>query len=437
MDPYQALISTASYQSTFDRTGALLSGYDLMGGAGPTFRSFQYGVDGMPSRINYGSTRVYSYYDDTGTRVLKLGTQVTVYVGPHFEVRGGVRHRYVFANGIRVALLTPSDTYYFHGDHLGSTRAITNGAGTAVWTGSYEPFGRLSSETGSRVSPYLFTGQELDGETGLYYFGARYYDPSTGMFTSADSILARPYDPQSLNRYAYVGGKPLSRFDPDGHNWWGDFTNWVGKGLNWLGEHSDGGVVVPIVPSGSGTSYRTYVGLTGPTMGDLMGTSGLEYDRLPNRIPVDQPYGMSSLYPRSGWKAYPTWRPMTDSEFLRSLWANIRFAKSANDSALSLTNWTTVGVASKAGNEAVSSYLKVGAREASELLPASRLAQGAMGWPGRLVQLGAGAILVDYSFEVGTYVGSVPSGFLMTVLEGAAVNTGGYHLVCQSGVQCQ
>ena len=246
VDPYQALISTASYQSTFDRTGALLSGYDLMGGAGPTFRSFQYGVDGMPSRINYGSTRVYSYYDDTGTRVLKLGTQVTVYVGPHFEVRGGVRHRYVFANGIRVALLTPSDTYYFHGDHLGSTRAITNGAGTAVWTGSYEPFGRLSSETGSRVSPYLFTGQELDGETGLYYFGARYYDPSTGMFTSADSILARPYDPQSLNRYAYVGGKPLSRFDPDGHNWWGDFTNWVGKGLNWLGQHSDGGFVAPM-----------------------------------------------------------------------------------------------------------------------------------------------------------------------------------------------
>ena len=36
VDPYQALISTASYQTTFDRTGAMLSGYDLMGGAGPT-----------------------------------------------------------------------------------------------------------------------------------------------------------------------------------------------------------------------------------------------------------------------------------------------------------------------------------------------------------------------------------------------------------------
>jgi len=39
--------------------------------------------------------------------VLKFGTQTTVYVGPHFEVRGGVRHRYVFANGTRIALLTP------------------------------------------------------------------------------------------------------------------------------------------------------------------------------------------------------------------------------------------------------------------------------------------------------------------------------------------
>jgi RHS repeat-associated protein len=264
VDPYQALISTASYQTTFDRTGAMLSGYDLMGGAGPTLRTFTYGVDGMPSRITYGPTPVDSYYDDSGTRVLKYGAQTTVYVGPHFEVRGGVRHRYVFATGTRIALLTPSATYYFHGDHLGSTRAITNGAGAAVWTGSYEPFGRLSSETGTRVSPYLFTGKELDGETGLYYFGARYYDPSTGMFTSADSVLARPYDPQSLNRYAYVGGKPLSRFDPDGHDWWGDFKDWVGKGLNWLGQHSDGGFGVPIVGPGNYYGYHTYVEVNPP-----------------------------------------------------------------------------------------------------------------------------------------------------------------------------
>jgi RHS repeat-associated protein len=120
------------------------------------------------------------------------------------------------------------------------------------------------------VSPYLFTGKELDGETGLYYFGARYYDPSTGMFTSADSVLARPYDPQSLNRYAYVGGKPLSRFDPDGHDW-SDFTKWVEKGFRWLGQHSNGGFVPPVgsinwngdvgSPWGSPDVYNGYVGI--------------------------------------------------------------------------------------------------------------------------------------------------------------------------------
>jgi RHS repeat-associated protein len=199
------------------------SGYDLLAPGGPTLRTFSYGVDGMPSQIVFGAqtqaTTANALYDDGGVRVRKMGAQTTIYVGSHFEVKGGVPHRYVFANGLRIALVTPSATYYFHKDHLGSTRAITSATGATVWTGTYEPFGRLRSESGPRVSAYLFTDHEFDSETGLYYFGARYYDPASGLFTSPDSIVARPFDPQSLNRYAYVGGKPLSRVDPDGHDW--------------------------------------------------------------------------------------------------------------------------------------------------------------------------------------------------------------------------
>ncbi|MEM5795044.1 MAG: RHS repeat-associated core domain-containing protein, partial [Bacillota bacterium] len=51
-------------------------------------------------------------------------------------------------------------------------------------------------------------GQEYDSETGLYYYGARYYDPAIGRFISPDSIVQSPGDPQSLNRYSYCRNNP-------------------------------------------------------------------------------------------------------------------------------------------------------------------------------------------------------------------------------------
>jgi RHS repeat-associated protein len=71
---------------------------------------------------------------------------------------------------------------------------------------------------------YKFTGKERDAESGLDYFGARYYASNMGRFMSPDwAAKAEPVpyakldNPQSLNLYSYVGNNPLSRFDPDGH----------------------------------------------------------------------------------------------------------------------------------------------------------------------------------------------------------------------------
>ena len=69
-----------------------------------------------------------------------------------------------------------------------------------------------------------FTGKERDAETGLDYFGARYFSAAQGRFTSPDwseKPQPVPYadlaDPQTLNLYSYVRNNPLSRADPDGH----------------------------------------------------------------------------------------------------------------------------------------------------------------------------------------------------------------------------
>jgi len=74
---------------------------------------------------------------------------------------------------------------------------------------------------------YRFTGQRLEQrlgapegglDRGLYFYGARWYDSSLGRFLSPDSIVPKPGNPQSLNRYAYVLNNPLRYTDPTGHS---------------------------------------------------------------------------------------------------------------------------------------------------------------------------------------------------------------------------
>jgi len=79
-------------------------------------------------------------------------------------------------------------TEHSHLDPLGSPVVITNSSGAKVKDYHYYPFGGISQETGSLANTHKFTGKELDSETGLglYYFGARYYDPGIGRFITPD-----------------------------------------------------------------------------------------------------------------------------------------------------------------------------------------------------------------------------------------------------------
>jgi RHS repeat-associated protein len=118
---------------------------------------------------------------------------------------------------------TPTISYY-HSDHLGSSSVITDQSGQQVAHYEYSPYGAITvnelanGQTGQPAN-YYFTGKELDA-TGLYFYGARYYDPEIGRFITADTIVQAPYDPQSLNRYAYCRNNPLNYVDPTGHSWW-------------------------------------------------------------------------------------------------------------------------------------------------------------------------------------------------------------------------
>ena len=102
--------------------------------------------------------------------------------------------------------------YYTHTDHLGSTTKITDVNGSEVPDSGidYYPYGEMIGEPSSDVTENKFTGQILDDSTGLYYYNARYYNPYTGTFISADSV-------EGPNRYAYAAGNPINKNDPSGH----------------------------------------------------------------------------------------------------------------------------------------------------------------------------------------------------------------------------
>ena len=107
--------------------------------------------------------------------------------------------------------------YFYHGDHLGSASWITDANGIPVQHLQYLPFGEtfIDQRTSSYSERFTFTGKEKDSETGFYYFGARYYDPSlSGLFLSVDP-MADKYP--SISPYAYCAWNPVKLVDPDGN----------------------------------------------------------------------------------------------------------------------------------------------------------------------------------------------------------------------------
>jgi RHS repeat-associated protein len=107
-----------------------------------------------------------------------------------------------------------SGTQYLLADHLGSIRRV---AWAHPSQRDFLPFGEEVVPT-SAPPALKFTGKERDTESGLDYFGARYYSPQQGRFTSPDEPLADqdPADPQSWSLYSYARNNPLRYIDPSG-----------------------------------------------------------------------------------------------------------------------------------------------------------------------------------------------------------------------------
>ena len=105
--------------------------------------------------------------------------------------------------------------FFYHPDHLGSTALVTDNDGNVVQSIAYIPYGEVFIEerNGTWNTPYLFNGKELDEETGLYYYGARYLNPTNCMWLSVDPLFEKYV---GMSPYNYCAGNPVKLVDVDG-----------------------------------------------------------------------------------------------------------------------------------------------------------------------------------------------------------------------------
>ena len=109
--------------------------------------------------------------------------------------------------------------FFYHPDHLGSSSYITNLDGEVVQHIEYVPFGEVFVEERNNIwnTPYLFNAKEFDEETGLYYYGARYYDPRLSLWISTDALKEKT---PNVSPYIYTDNNPIIYIDPDGNFRW-------------------------------------------------------------------------------------------------------------------------------------------------------------------------------------------------------------------------
>lgn len=165
------------------------------------------------------SYRTITYsYDALGRRIERqsksAGTENYTYDGQDVildQNSSGGQTTYINGPGIdnKLKMTSGGIASYFTQDHLGSTTALTDSNGTVISSATYDGFGR---QTGTLATRFGYTGRELDPDTGLMYYRARWYDPIMGRFISEDPIGFKG----GINFYAYTENDPLSYTDPTG-----------------------------------------------------------------------------------------------------------------------------------------------------------------------------------------------------------------------------
>jgi len=222
-------------------------------------------LTGLPVRVGtrQGATLDFSY-DGTGCRVLKAGPEGSLFYLPGpggqpllTEAAGQPSDYLIYGQNGLTAVYHEGELLHLLKGRLGSTRAIWDGS-QLVAAYNYRPFGDLMSPAyrlpSAAAFPYLFTGHELDAETGLYNLGMRFYDPATVRMISTDPAGQYP------SPYLYAGADPINLIDPDGAFAW----SWEAFGAVVLGVLAlAAGIFVTVATAGAASPAGVILGAIG------------------------------------------------------------------------------------------------------------------------------------------------------------------------------
>jgi RHS repeat-associated protein len=226
-DARDRVLSAGGLQCTWDEDGRLQSkagpqGYSLTWDSQDRLVSMTY-ADGTAVRHVYDADgiRVASERLDASGAVVERTDYLVSTVGALAHVvaestGSGLGTRYVRAGDRLLGLFRGTTQRGFHGDHLGSVRLLTDGAGAVTDRYSYSAFGSGTQTLGTDAQPYRFAGEPFEGRGLLSYNRARWMDPSLGMFMSLDPYVGGPGDTLNAHRLSYVGARPVDAVDPTG-----------------------------------------------------------------------------------------------------------------------------------------------------------------------------------------------------------------------------
>jgi len=189
-------------------------------------RSFTYNLLNLPQTVTIPTGTLTYTYDADGTKLRKVstagsGTSTDYIGGIQYDATGSNAGTITFIQTEEGRALPTGSTYNYEynlSDHLGDVRYTfdTHIAGTAtqVQQDDYLPFGMdISITSTSPLNKYLYNKKELQQETNLYDYGARFYDPVIGRWTTVDPLaeISRRFSP-----YNYVEDNPIRHVDLDG-----------------------------------------------------------------------------------------------------------------------------------------------------------------------------------------------------------------------------